>query len=37
MLPYEIPRGMPFVLGRFMATMPVLRDQLPSLVLTGFR
>ncbi len=37
MLPYEMPRGLPSALGRFMAGMPVLRGQLPSLVLTGFR
>jgi O-methyltransferase involved in polyketide biosynthesis len=35
-LPYEMPRGAPAVLGRFMAAMSVLRDQLPSLVRTRF-
>ena len=36
LLPYDMPRGAPAVLGRFMAAMPFLRDQLPSLVRTRF-
>lgn len=35
-LPYALPRGVPGVLGQFMAAAPVLRDRLPSLVLTRF-
>jgi hypothetical protein len=31
-----MPRGIGAVLGRGMAATPFLRDQLPSLVLTGF-
>jgi hypothetical protein len=36
MLPYPMPRGVPSVMGRFMASAPVLRHQLPSLVRTSF-
>ena len=36
MLPYSMPRGMPSALTQFIATAPVLRHQLPSLVLTSF-
>jgi O-methyltransferase involved in polyketide biosynthesis len=36
MLPYSMPRGMPAVLLNLMAAAPVLRHQLPSLVLTSF-
>jgi hypothetical protein len=35
-LPYSIPRGMPAALMQLMAAAPVLRHQLPSLVLTSF-
>jgi O-methyltransferase involved in polyketide biosynthesis len=35
-LPYGLPRGVPPALHQFMATVPVLRHQLPSLVLTSF-
>ncbi|MDB5372218.1 MAG: class SAM-dependent methyltransferase [Belnapia sp.] len=34
-LSYALPRGVPGVLGQFMATAPMLRNQLPSLVLTS--
>lgn len=36
LLPYALPRGVPGVLGQFMAAAPVLRNQLPSLVRTRF-
>ncbi len=36
MLPYRMPRGVPAALTEFMTTAPVLRHQLPSLVLTSF-
>lgn len=36
MLSYSMPRGMPSVLIQFMAAAPVLRHQVPSLVLTSF-
>jgi O-methyltransferase involved in polyketide biosynthesis len=36
MLSYSMPRSMPSVLIQFMAAAPVLRHQVPSLVLTSF-
>jgi O-methyltransferase involved in polyketide biosynthesis len=36
MLSYSMPRSMPSVLIQFMAATPVLRHQVPSLVLTSF-
>jgi O-methyltransferase involved in polyketide biosynthesis len=36
MLSYSMPRSMPSVLTQFMAAAPVLRHQVPSLVLTSF-
>jgi O-methyltransferase involved in polyketide biosynthesis len=36
MLSYGMPRGTPSVLMQFMAAAPVLRHQVPSLVLTSF-
>lgn len=36
MLPYSMPRGLPSIMIQVMATTPVLRHQLPSLVLTSF-
>jgi O-methyltransferase involved in polyketide biosynthesis len=36
MLPYGMPRGMASVLIQFMAAAPVLRHQVPSLVLASF-
>ena len=36
MLSYSMPRSMPSVLTQFIAAAPVLRHQVPSLVLTRF-
>jgi hypothetical protein len=36
MLPYSLPRGIPPVLMELIAVAPILRHQVPSLVLTSF-